>query len=116
MKTVFFCLTVVVLSFSLSCGNSQSVDASEIVPREEMIEILTDIQIFESVNQIRKDRSKEGFELYRAYKWVFEQHDITEEIFRRSLEHYAEDPIDFEAIYDEVMIRISEKQAEVTAS
>ena len=111
-----------------------------------MIEILADLQIFESTNQILKnkgpndvganrragrypkiygadstknevaDSNKGNIDLYRIYKWVFVHYEVSEQSFRESIDHYSNNPEEFEEMYDEVLIRISEKQAELTSS
>ena len=129
-----------------SCGDREIDANSNIIPREKMIEILADLQIFESTQQILKDKGptdvkakrrsgrypeiygtdssknkkvdseKHNFDLYRVYKWVFVHYEVTEQSFRESIEHYSNNPEEFETMYDEVLIRISEKQAELTSS
>ena len=60
-------------------------------------------------------RNKEtDFDIDHTYQWMFEQYNVTEEDFKISLDYYSQDPSVFEVMYDEVIVRISEKQVEFT--
>jgi hypothetical protein len=140
-KTFLLLVLIAVLG---SCAEKAD-PGSTIIPREQMIEILADLQIFESTHQILKDKNEDDvdakrkaalypeiygvdsttksgnevkpkFDMLKIYKWVFEHYQVTEKSFRESMDYYSNDPEEFESIYDEVLIRISEKQAEFTSS
>ena len=149
MTGKLFIKTFMLLAFIAvfaSCVDKNHEADSNVIPRDVMIEILADIQIFESTQQILKDKNqsvdetkrrksrypeifaedstkakdidekKQDFDLIKVYKWVFDHYQVTEQSFRESVDHYSNNPEEFEAIYDEVLIRISEKQAKITSS
>ena len=93
-----------------ACGNKDD-SVEGVIERDKFIEVLTDIQISESMNQFIRNKETE-FNLDFSYQWIYEKYGITEEKFRTSIEYYTGDPKTFEAIYDEVIIRISEKKIE----
>ena len=137
-------LPMAFIAFLTSCGEKSPKAEGQIIPREKMIDILADLQIFESTHQILMDKSKNEEvekrraarypeiygsdtanlandknnpnDLTRDYKWVFDHYQVTEEAFRESVDFYSNNPEDFEHMYDEVLIRISEKEAEFTSS
>lgn len=140
-KTVLLLALIVALS---SCGKKAN-PGSNIIPREKMVEILADLQIFESTHQILKSKNEDDveakrkasrypeiygvdstadsgkavkpkFDMLMVYEWVFEHYEVSEKSFRESMDFYSNDPEEFEKMYDEVLIRISEKQAEFTSS
>jgi len=113
IKTSFLIAIIAVIG---SCENLPSKAGANIIQRDTMIEIMTDVQIFESTKQILKGKENGDFEIYKAYKWVFEQYGVTERSFKESIDYYSSDPREFELMYDEVIIRISEKQAEMINS
>ena len=74
-RSILFMGIVSVLS---SCGGTSKEIDDNVIPRDKMIEILADVQIFESTKQILKDKDDFDFEIYRAYKWLFDQYGVTE--------------------------------------
>ena len=94
-----------------SCNQNVEVIPENIIQREEFIDILVDIQIFESMNKVKHERNQDDFKISEAYNWLFEKHGIDQKIFKSSFDYYANDPKRFEEIYDEVIIRLSEREA-----
>jgi hypothetical protein len=94
-------------------GCKQPVEANEelLIPRVTFVEILADAQIFQAFSEMRRDRNKSGIDLAESYKWLLQEYGVTDEAFRYSLHFYAVDQKTFEEIYDEVITRISEKEA-----
>ncbi len=111
MRSVF--LSLIISVFMLSSCSEEKKMPENIIKRGEFIEILTDIQIFKSTDQFVRNKDT-GFDLDASYDFIFEEHGITVDDFSRSLDFYASDPVEFEKIYDEVIIRITEKQVEYT--
>ncbi|MEQ8325130.1 MAG: DUF4296 domain-containing protein [Vicingaceae bacterium] len=99
-----------------ACAGEHREKPTNLIARETMIEVLTDVQIFESAHQISVDKSREAIDLYKTYKWIFNNYKINEQDFRSSMEYYMADPKEFELLYDDIIIRITEKQAEMIAS
>lgn len=93
-----------------SCGKGDA-PIEGVIERDKFVEVLIDVQISESMNQFIRNKESD-YNLDFSYQWIYEKHGINEEIFRTSIEYYTEDPETFEAIYDEVIIRISEKKIE----
>ena len=115
MKRIESRFVIVMLSFLLltsSCADDSKMKPEDAIPKVEFIEILADIQIFESMYKVRSDRKREGFKVEEAYQWLFDQHQIDQHVFKESFDYYAKDPMVFEEIYDKVIIRISEKEVE----
>ena len=104
-----------VMMMASSCSEGANEAPEDIVSRDTLIEILANIHVFESANQIAMDHSKFEFNLYLSYKSVFEKYEVTEGRFRESLNYYSSDPKQLELIYDDVIIRISEIQAELSS-
>ncbi len=97
---------------SASCNNNKEVPEG-VLEREKFIEILSDVQIFESMNQFIRNKET-NFDIDYTYRWMFEHYKVTREDFENSINYYSKDPGEFESIYDEVIIRVSEKQIEYT--
>lgn len=95
-----------------SACNTEVKPPENLIDRDKFIEILADMQILESMDKIRTDRREEGFEIDKAIYWLFHEEGIDQEEFQASFEYYAKDPKVFEEIYDEVIIYLSEREAE----
>lgn len=82
-----------------------------ILPRNQMISLLTDIHIADgqmdnvaSVNQDTLYKYGEG-----KYLAVFKKHHVDSTIFRKSVRYYAGKPEQFEAMYEEILKRLAAK-------
>ena len=111
-KATLIMLALGISIFAASCADDADMKPEDAIPKAEFIEILADIQIFESMYKVRSDRKREGFKIEEAYQWLFDKHQIDQHVFKESFDYYSKDPMVFEAIYDEVIIRISEKEVE----
>ena len=105
-------ISILLLLVILSCGDSEQ-EAEGIIEKEKMIELLTDVQLLEATAVFVKNKQA-TFELDEAYVWIFDEYGVTEEQFKKSVEYYAYDAKVYEEMYDQVIINISEKQAELT--
>ena len=104
----------IVLLFIFSCEGSSDLPQN-VIERQEFVEILADVQIFESTDQFVRNK-KTDFNLDHSYDWLFDEHNITIEDFTTSLDYYSRDPKVFEELYDDVITVITEKQIEYKAS
>lgn len=95
-----------------SCGtDNDSIEG--VIEKEKFIELLTDVQIMEAMNQFIKNKETD-YNLDFSYQWIYEKYGITEDEFRSSVLYYTQDPETYEEIYDEVIIKISDKKIEYT--
>ena len=69
---------------------------------QEMIAIMTDVQIIEADINRQKTQERERVEHY----------GITDSIFTQNIQYYTEHPADLERIMDSVMQRLMKEQAE----
>ena len=109
-----FIFILFILSF-LSCGSAQNELPEGILSHEELVPILTDIEIAQGYLRIKSSiddslfRSKAFQENH--YQHVFEKHHITEEQFNNNIAYYSMCPKEMEKIYNDVIIAISQEQA-----
>ena len=100
------------LSF-VSCSAGAGEQPDNVIEKNKFVEILADAQIFESTHQFIKGKNPD-FRLDYNYEWIFNKYEVTKEQFNASVEHYSSNPQTYEEIYDEVIIKISEKEADLT--
>lgn len=105
-------LHVLLISLMLaSCSSGNKQPEGEIIERDAFVNLLVDIQLIESMNQTMVATDME-FDLEMAYAWVFREHGVTEEVFQNSINFYSQSAETYEEIYDEVIIKISEREVE----
>lgn len=85
-----------------------------IIPKEQMVDILVDVQLLEAAMKVddeRKRKSKEYTNYY--YSYLFEKYDITRNDFLESLEFYQRHIDLFDEIYADVIKQLSKFQSEI---
>jgi hypothetical protein len=106
---------LLLVSFGLlsSCSKKQVVVPESVIPRDTMILMMTDIHLAEATIQIRNlgrsDTTRQ--EAYARYRYIYEKYKVGDDRFRESFEFYRSQPEYFHKMYDEVLTRLSEKQA-----
>ena len=97
-----------------SCSSSVEIP-SDVLPKEKMIEVLTDVQQAEALIQFsaleRNDSTRTI--AYGYYKSVFEKNKITAEQFRKSFTFYANHLDMMDKMYEEVLVNLSKREAEI---
>jgi hypothetical protein len=102
---LFFSLTLI---FS-ACTPGKS--GTDIIKHDQMVSLLTDLHIIDGsmynvVSQNPDTLYKYGTGKYLA---LFKRYHVDSAQFRRSLNYYADKPVELEKIYDLVLARIKEK-------
>jgi len=114
-------LTLIALFFVLvvSCGHKDKGFMPErLLTQEEMIDIMTDVQIIEADINYQKAQEREAEETPKDYKdltrsyydQLFEHYGITDSIFSQNMRYYTERPDQLERIMDSVMQRLLREQ------
>ena len=90
-----------------------------LLSEQEMIDIMTDVQIIEADINYQKTMEREQGETPKDYSGLtrsyydqlFEHHGITDTIFSQNMRYYTEHPETLEKIMDSVMQRLMKEQA-----
>ena len=100
---VLFLVTLV------ACGPKKDINMPEhLLTEQEMISIMTDVQILESDLNDRKASGKDIGDMPRAYyDQLFVHYDITDSIFSQNLKYYTQHPDILERILDSVVNRLT---------
>lgn len=114
----FFYFLVVVFLFSCYHENREEVQAPEhLLTKEEMVDIITDIQITEGALTYRRTKRLELKYIREAmYRKVFEEHGITPTILHENYDYYNSDPKEMEDIYESVLAKLSRMQSETNSN
>jgi hypothetical protein len=103
------CMLILVF---FACSNPQAPEGeTDILDKDKMAEMLTDLQLVESVIRISAAEQETNVDSIDYNTAVFERHNISREQFERSMEYYTQHPDQLEEIYDQVIVKLSEKQA-----
>lgn len=88
---------------------------------QEMIAIMTDVQIIEADINYQKAREKDSVEIIpkdyvrmsrEYYTQLFEHYGITDSIFEQNMRYYTKQPEVLGRIMDSVMQRLTKEQSE----
>lgn len=101
---------ILVLSLH-SCAEEKISQDEKLIERDIFIDILVEAQLIESTEQFVRDKNR-NFSAEKSYIFIFNKYKVSEEEFEYSLEYYSRNPEDLERIYDEVIIKLTEKQSE----
>ena len=123
MKRFIF-IVFALLLFS-ACGNkSKTFVPDRLLTEQEMIDLMTDVQIIEADINYQKTQEREHkdsipnkpidpVKLSRLYyDQLFEHYGITDSIFKQNIKYYSERPDVLEKIMDSVVQRLTKVQSE----
>ena len=107
MKRLFLIALLFVLV--TACGNKdKAIMPSRLLSEQEMIAIMTDVQIIEADMNYRKSNGKMIGDMPKEYyRQLFEHYGITDSIFAANLRYYTHDPATIERIMDSVTERLT---------
>lgn len=110
VKPVFF---ILILTAALAaCDKPVVPKPDKLVPKDKMVELLTDMHIAESVFQNRRYAGNPTLKFSEAdyYYSILKKHNVPDSTFEMSLIYYASLPKEFERIYSRVLNRLNEME------
>lgn len=124
MKRLAFLSLLLILA--IACGRKdEGIMPERLLDEQEMITIMTDVQIIEADINYQKSREseqrpddtikiipKDYVKISRDYySQLFEHYGITDSIFEQNLKYYTERPAILEKIMDSVVQRLTKEQS-----
>lgn len=111
LKTIIPVIVCMAMAMSIiigGCSSSEKNSCKDRIPREKMVDVLTDIYLLEAY-YMQFQSFRPGMKDSTAYyfKALFDIHKIDFQHFNQSLECYANEPEDFKAMHDEILNRMS---------
>ena len=83
---------------------------SRLLTEQEMISIMTDVQILEADMNYKKSNGKMIGDMPKEYyQQLFEHYGITDSIFAENMRYYTHDPATMERIMDSVTQRLTKE-------
>ena len=100
------------LLFLAACGQKgEIVKPSRLLTEQEMMDIMTDVQIIEAdINHRKSDGKKVAGMAESYYRQLFEHYGITDSIFNENMQYYTHHPATLERIMDSVTQRLTRAQ------
>lgn len=97
-----------------SCADkSKAFTPERLLDEQEMVAIMTDVQILEAdINRRKADGKRIDGMAESYYSQLFEHYGITDSIFNQNLRYYTERPEVLERIMDSVTQRLVREQQE----
>jgi hypothetical protein len=114
-KQIAFLILLALLLF-VGCEQKKEEQVpADVIPREQMIDIMVDAWFMESVihNTIKEYERLEPVSV-SMYKDFFEEHDITKEQFEQSIKYYMRDDETSQEFVQECSQRFEERKEELT--
>ena len=121
-KIVWFSLLFVLVT---ACGNkNESFMPERLLTEQEMIDVLTDVQIIEADINYQKSDGRNQYEVDSVktapkdyakitreyYDQLFAHYGITDSIFTQNIRYYTERPVVLERIMDSVKNRLAKEK------
>ena len=114
MKNTSIYFTFLLFTFLTSCVNEvkEPMLPDHLIPKEQMIVIMADIQVIEAyiLNQKLKSSQKKDTSLL-YYERIFKKNEVTKVQFEESLHYYQEDLPELKKLYTQVITRLNELKA-----
>lgn len=99
------------LCLIFSCNTASEKKAEKTLERNVFISILKDIHLNEAICEINNTNNKLNSE--NNIITIFNNHQITETDFKKTLEFYSENPQELEDIYTDLIYEIKQMQSTV---
>jgi len=98
----------------ISCKNKDS-DKKDILSKNEFINVLVDIHLANAtLNYMQADKNWENFKANDYYPSILKKHNVSGKKFEKTIQYYIKRPIEYDAIYDSVINRLSIMQGNIT--
>ena len=115
MKYCYHILLTVCCLFLFSCGRSekQALIPADVLPKDKMAEVITDIHIAEAEANMRTLPDSASTENL-SFQKIFEAHGISKEQYEKSLSFYMDHPQQLDTVYQNVLNELSKMQGKAS--
>lgn len=110
MKNIYFLFLLILLS----CSEKQNRDEN-IISKDQFINILEKIHLAESEFKLTSINNMERYKnkLSSDYHQIFSEYNVSKTDFENTLQYYSERPELLENIYEEILLNLQEKRAQL---
>ena len=108
-KTAVFILLCAL--FACHKGNVHIPD--DVVKPDSMVQVLTDIHIFQATLQLGYFSNDSAAAAKRAFGDILKKHNLTEQQYKKATEFYSYHPALLDSIYEKVINNLSEQKVQL---
>ena len=116
VRTLILIFIAIPLLFSCYHENKVEVQKPEVIIEPQvMVDILTDVQVAESIisrNRVASEKTQESYK-DSLYQVIFDHYNITASQLRQNIAWYNNEPAEMEDIYEEILAKLSKIQSEI---
>jgi len=113
IKLFFISISLFLLSSCYNVNRDEPVEPDILLSKEQMVEILTEVQLTEAGFQFKYYRNKAKELKPEFYNKILKQYGITLQQFKDNIDYYNYFPKVMEEIYESVLANLSKIQSEV---
>jgi len=121
IKHAFLAFFLALISIAVSCVPKQEISAKKvpdgIILPDTMVAIITDLHLAESsLRQLKMDGKATDSIAQHAFEVIFTKYKITRDDLEKSTAYYQDNLETYEAIYSDVITRLTLVQTEINSS
>ncbi len=114
MKNLLYLLiAILALSSCYQINESETKIPEKLLTKEELVDIITEMQITESSFLISEDMKLERSAKPKYYEAILKTYDVSLDDIRDNLNYYQSTPKVMEEIYESVLAKLSQYQSDV---
>lgn len=102
------------LLLCLSCGNKKKISGSEFIPRDVLVQVISEIHLMDGItndmNYYRKYNPVDSIDLYSS---IYEKYETSRAQYEHTINEYSKYPDLLNDVYDEVLMYLSQLQDEI---
>jgi hypothetical protein len=108
-----YCSICFLIGFAMLSCSEKSVAPDNIWAEDKMIDVLVDMELAQATVKLNSatQNSKQDYKV--EFEKVYTKYNITQEEFNENIEYYCQLPLNTRQMYDSVIVRLSEQQAEL---
>lgn len=107
-KQILLLIFSVFIILCTACTQKKSISGKEFVPRDQLVQILTDIHLMDGItNDIRFYRKYTSQDSIDLFTGILEEFDVDREKYERTIEEYSKYPELLDKVYDEVLMNLN---------
>jgi hypothetical protein len=101
-------ISLLLLFSLLGCTQKKSLKGSDLIPRDQLVEVLTDIHLMDGITNdlkfYRKFNAEDSIDLFAG---ILEKYGVDRDRYEHTIEEYSKYPELLNEVYDEVLMELN---------
>ncbi|MDA3822465.1 MAG: DUF4296 domain-containing protein [Bacteroidales bacterium] len=99
-----------------SCGNKKTIKGSEYIPREVLVQVISDMHIMDGItNDMIYYWKYNPIDSIVLFSSIYEKYDTSKDQYERTIGEYSKYPELLNEVYDEVLMNLNQKLDKIEA-